>query len=132
MATIRKMRDKWQAIVKRSGYPLQSKSFPIRADARKWAREAESALDNGIVVTGKSITTVPINAVTAPTDEPKAIDACECSTVADLLKRYRDTVAIHHRGYGSENARIKVFLHITGSLMSVMMNRRMTSGDISK
>jgi len=76
--------------------------------------------------------TVPINAVTAPTDEPKAIDACECSTVADLLKRYRDTVAIHHRGYGSENARIKVFLHITGSLMSVMMNRRMTSGDISK
>lgn len=110
MATIRKMRDKWQAIIKRSGFPLQSKSFLIKADARKWAREAESALDNGIVVTGKNITTAPIAGVTVSADTPSTIDAHGCPTVADMLKRYRDTVAIHHKGYGSENARIKVFL----------------------
>ena len=99
MATIRKMRDKWQAIVKRSGFPLQSKSFHNKAGARKWARVAESALDNGIVVTGKSTTTAPIMAATASSDTPTTSDAHECTTVADMLKRYRDTVAIHHKGY---------------------------------
>ena len=36
MATIRPMRDKWQAIIRRKGYPSLSSTFNLRRDAEKW------------------------------------------------------------------------------------------------
>ncbi len=48
MATIRKLRGKYQAIIRRSGYPQQSKTFPTKKLAEMWARDVEYKIDNGI------------------------------------------------------------------------------------
>ena len=47
MATIRQRNDRWQAIVKRTGYPTQSKTFTLKKDAEKWARLQERLIDAG-------------------------------------------------------------------------------------
>ena len=48
MATIRKRGNlQWQAIVKRRGYPLTSKTFEVRKDAEAWARSIERDMDRG-------------------------------------------------------------------------------------
>lgn len=46
MATVRKRGDlQWQAIVKRRGHALSSKTFETRKDAEGWARSVERAMD---------------------------------------------------------------------------------------
>ena len=45
MATIRKLRDRWQAQVRRRGVPPRAKSFDKRSDAERWARELEAEAD---------------------------------------------------------------------------------------
>ncbi|MBK1727302.1 tyrosine-type recombinase/integrase [Halorhodospira neutriphila] len=47
MATILKRGKRWQAKVRRCGYPEQSKNFSTKADAQQWARETELAMDRG-------------------------------------------------------------------------------------
>ena len=42
MATIRKLRDKWPAMVRRKGIAPRSKSFDKKTDAEKWARDLEA------------------------------------------------------------------------------------------
>jgi hypothetical protein len=49
MATIRKRGDlQWQAIVKRKGFPLSSKTFTTRKEAETWARQIEAEIDRGL------------------------------------------------------------------------------------
>jgi integrase len=70
MATIRKRGElQWQAIVKRKGYPLQSKTWNTRKDAEAWARGVESEMDRGAFVSRGEI---------------------ERTTVGDLIERYRE------------------------------------------
>lgn len=45
MATIVPYKDGFRAIVRRVGYPFQSKVLPTRAQAEKWARSVESEMD---------------------------------------------------------------------------------------
>ena len=40
----------WQVLVRRKGYPTQSKSFKKRLDAEAWAREVEAEMDRGVFV----------------------------------------------------------------------------------
>ena len=40
----------WQAIVRRKGYPQQSRTFPTKSDAETWARDIENQIDRGILV----------------------------------------------------------------------------------
>ena len=48
MATIRKRGNlQWQAIVKRHGHPLTSKTFETRKDAEAWSRSVERDMDLG-------------------------------------------------------------------------------------
>lgn len=47
MATIRKLRGRWQAQVRRKGLKPRAKSFDTKADAEKWARNLETELDRG-------------------------------------------------------------------------------------
>ena len=47
MATIRKLRGRWQAMVRRKGMPQRCKSFDVRADAERWSRELENQIDRG-------------------------------------------------------------------------------------
>lgn len=47
MASFRQRNNKWQARIKRDGYPDQVKTFDLRADAERWARSVESEMDKG-------------------------------------------------------------------------------------
>jgi len=48
MATIRKLRGKHQAIIRRSGFPQQSKVFLTKKLAQEWVRDIEGKMDRGL------------------------------------------------------------------------------------
>lgn len=51
MATIHQRRSGyWQAVIRRAGYPQQSKTFPRKADAEAWARQVEGEIDRGVLI----------------------------------------------------------------------------------
>lgn len=51
MASITKRaRGQWRARIRRRGYPLQSATFDLRAEAEAWARRVEYEMDLGIYV----------------------------------------------------------------------------------
>jgi hypothetical protein len=90
MATIRKLRGRWQAAVRRKGMQPRSKSFDNKADAERWARSLEAELDR----TGALPDTRP----------------AENTTLAQVLTRYRDTVSPQKRSAVTEIARINAIL----------------------
>ncbi len=45
MATIRKLRGRWQAMIRRKGMAPRAKSFDNKTDAERWARHLELELD---------------------------------------------------------------------------------------
>lgn len=47
MATIRKLRGRWQAQVRHKGMKPRAKSFDTKADAERWARGLEAEIDRG-------------------------------------------------------------------------------------
>ncbi len=80
MATIRKRGEyQWQAIVKRKGHPLVSKTWNTRREAEAWARQVESEIDRGIFISRAE---------------------AEKTTVADLIERYRLEELPKKRGNG--------------------------------
>ena len=51
MATIRQQDNgKWQAIVRKKGHKQKSKTFLLKSDAEKWARQTEVDLERGVFV----------------------------------------------------------------------------------
>ncbi len=88
MATIRALRGKWQAIVRRKGCPSQTKSFELKKDAEKWARQQERLLDAGQWM-----------------DRTTA----EQTTLGELLERYGREVSCTKRGSRAELNRIERF-----------------------
>lgn len=50
MATIRKLRSKWQAQVRIKGHKSQAKSFTLKSDAVAWARQIEAEIQRGVFV----------------------------------------------------------------------------------
>lgn len=86
MATVRPMRDKWQAIVRRKGHPTQTKSFTLRKDAEKWARLQERLLDAGEWVDRKE---------------------AEQTSLGNLLKRYSREISVTKRGAKVEIIRLE-------------------------
>ena len=48
MATLRRLKSgRWQAQVRKHGFPARTKSFSARDDAHRWARETELAMEQG-------------------------------------------------------------------------------------
>ena len=47
MASIRNRNGKWQARITRKGEQSVAKTFLIRQDAEKWARQVETEIDKG-------------------------------------------------------------------------------------
>ena len=45
MATIRKLRGRWQAQVRRRGMKPRAKSFDLKSEAERWARDLEGQVD---------------------------------------------------------------------------------------
>lgn len=86
MATIRKLRGRWQAAVRRKGMKPRAKSFDTKAEAERWARELEAEVDRF----GR-----------APDTRP-----AENITLGALLARYRNEVSPTKRGAQQEIQRI--------------------------
>lgn len=78
MATIRKRGDlQWQVQVRKKGFPLQTRTFMQRADAERWAKETEVAMERGLFFDRA---------------------ASERTTVGDLVEKYREEVLPTKRG----------------------------------
>ena len=108
MATIRKLRGKWQAQVRRRGVPPRAKSFDKRSDAERWARDLEAEADRS----GWVADTL----------------AAEKTTLKELLTRYRDEVTPGKRGAVSEASRINVMMRC---LIAHRTLAKLTSADVA-
>lgn len=114
MATIRQRANRWQCIIKRKGHPLQSKTFDLKKDAEKWARQNEQLIDSGQWV-----------------DRTEA----EQTTLGELLGRYTREVSSSKRGADVEILRINALRRtplakysaaaITGQLLSQWRDQRL-------
>ncbi|MFK4440707.1 integrase [Caballeronia udeis] len=94
MATITKRDDnvstrRWQARVRRKGFPVQTKAFASRAEAEAWGRALEALYDLGHAVDTR--------------------DAREI-TVRDVLARYLADVVPGLKGHETETYRCKVWM----------------------
>lgn len=78
MATIRKKGDyQWHIQVRKKGFPTQTKTFTTKADAERWGKETEIAIERGLFF-----------------DRTKA----ERSTLSELITRYRTDILPSKRG----------------------------------
>lgn len=89
MATISKRGEKWQAKIRRDGFPSQSKTFRTKTEADAWARAQEAEMDRG-----------------AWRDRSKA----DSTTFYKLLERYAKDVAPTKRGAETEKIRLKTLM----------------------
>lgn len=90
MATIRKLRGRWQAQVRRRGMKPRAKSFDLKSDAERWARELETQVDRFGAAPDTKI--------------------LETTTLGDLMRRYQREVTPKKRGHVQEGQRIDVLL----------------------
>lgn len=90
MATIRKLRGKWQAQVRRKGLPPKAKSFASKSDAERWARALEAELDR--------CGSLPDTRL------------AERMTVREMLERYLVEITPHKRSARVEAYRIKALM----------------------
>lgn len=87
MGTIRNRGGyQFQAQVRRTGFPPQSKTFETRRDAEKWVRSIEREMDTGAFI-------------------PR--DTAARTTIKDLAKSYREELLPKQRGHRQENSRLK-------------------------
>ncbi len=90
MATIGKLRGRWQAQVRRRGMNPRAKSFDTKTEAERWARARETQVDR--------FGAAPDTAI------------LESTTLHDLLERYQREVTPTKRGREQEHQRIDVLL----------------------
>jgi hypothetical protein len=86
MASIRKRGSVWHVQIRRKDHPSLTKSFQIKPDAERWARQIEREIDLGEYNFNKETT--------------------EYHLLKDILNRYRDTVSIQKRGHNDEKWRL--------------------------
>ncbi len=108
MATIRRLRGRWQAMVRRRGVPPRCKSFDQRTDATRWARSLEAEADRSGWLADTRF--------------------AERTTLGELLARYRDQVTPTKLGAHPETARINAMLRrpITHRTLA-----KLTSADVA-
>ena len=89
MASIRQRAGKWQARVRRKGYPDEVASFNTKTDAQTWARSIESAMDQGAYQSTQSAKDI---------------------LLADVLQRYMHEVTPSKRGAQRETEGIQFMM----------------------
>lgn len=89
MASFRKRNDRWQARVRRKGYPDITMSFISKSEASAWAREVETALDKGTFIHRSESHNV---------------------TLEECLKRYHAEITPHKKHNSVEGYRINCWL----------------------
>lgn len=90
MATFIKRGGKYQAIIRRKGFPTASRTFHRKSDAKEWARYMEVKADRG--------------------ELPTPIKVLEGYRVRDILERYRDEITAKKRSADTEVYIINAFL----------------------
>ncbi|WP_182085966.1 site-specific integrase [Aureimonas sp. ME7] len=90
MATIRKLRGRWQAQVRRRGMKPRAKSFDTKGEAERWARDLETQVDRFGAAPDTKI--------------------LETTTLRDLLERYQREVTPGKRGRDQEHQRLDVLM----------------------
>jgi hypothetical protein len=48
MATIRRRNNKWQVIIRKDNFKITYKTFSLKEDAVRWARETEVKIEQGL------------------------------------------------------------------------------------
>ena len=86
MATIRKHYKKWQVIIRRKFHKTLRKSFTLKEDAEKFAREKESEIDKGLLTT---------------------FEQAQKTTLGELLERYQLEITSKKKSNDSEKWKIK-------------------------
>ncbi len=86
MASFRQRGSKWQARIKRDGFPDQVKSVETKAEAERWARSVESEMDRGCY--------------NSPSKAQK-------TTLGDLIQRYMAEVLPSMKGAYEDAIRLK-------------------------
>ena len=85
MATIRRRNNKWQVIIRKDNFKITYKTFSLKEDAVRWARETEVKIEQGLY---------------------QDITLAKTTTLKDVLAQYRDRVSITKRGYQQERYKI--------------------------
>lgn len=87
MPTIRKKGTRqWHVQIRKSGYPVQTKTFTTRSDAEKWATIIESEMERGVFVSRTE---------------------AEGTSLSEVIDRYRREVLPSKRGAASDESRLK-------------------------
>jgi hypothetical protein len=95
MATFRQRGNKWQAQVRRHGFPPISQSFQSKQDAERWARAIEREQDMGAYVCRTE---------------------AESTTLSQLIERYKQEVVPGFRGAHTEVGRLANIASAMGKL----------------
>ena len=85
MATIRRRNNKWQVIIRKDNFKIIYKTFILKEDAVKWARDTEVKIEQGLYQ-----------------DHTLA----KTTKLKDVLIQYRDKVSINKKGYEQEHYKI--------------------------
>ena len=85
MATIRRRNNKWQAIIRKDNFKIIYKTFFLKEDAVRWARDTEVKIEQGLY---------------------QDLTLAKTTKLKDILIQYRDRVSINKKGY--ENERYKI------------------------
>ena len=104
MTLIRRRGKRWQAVIRRNGWPKQSRGFGTRADAEVWARELETEMDRGVFVRR---------------------DLAESTTLKELIERYAAEVVPDHRGREPETLRCTALAktELAGRIVATLRRR---------
>jgi integrase len=86
VATFQKRGKRWKASIRRIGTPEQTRTFKSKRLALQWARSAENALDQGLLI------------------DPRA---AERTSLGEILERYRREVTPAKRGARDEDIRLQ-------------------------
>ena len=88
MSTIRKLRGKWQSIIRIQGHPLISKVFVSKTDANRWAMITEAKLRR----------------------EDAGIIKIKYPKFEDLARRYIEEISVLKKSYTDERSKILQFI----------------------
>jgi len=85
MATIRRRNNKWQVIIRKDNFKIIYKTFILKEDAHRWARDTEVKIEQGLY---------------------QDLTLAKITKLKDILIQYRDRVSVNKKGY--ENERYKI------------------------
>ena len=85
----------WQALVRRRGYPQQTRTFDTKGEAEGWASTLESEMSRGVFVSRTE---------------------AEGTTLAEALNRYRTEIIPQKKNVDREARRVNGLIHMLGPL----------------